>query len=151
MYIYIYIYIYIYTYRCIYVHIPIYIYIHIHICTRICIHNRFIPRAMEFSEVQKHKINKNMQITTINLIIPMTDNNTNNNDTNNDNTNNDKDQSMPTNNITTSTTIAYIYANNTIPANAYGQFSRFHVCLCGLDSGNLKFETVRTNKRHICF
>ena len=32
----------------------------------------------------------------------------------------------------------------------YGQFSEFHVCFCGLDSGNLKFETVRTNKQHIC-
>ena len=29
----------------------------------------------------------------------------------------------------------------------YGQFSKLHVCFCGLDSGNLKFETVRTNKR----
>ena len=26
-----------------------------------------------------------------------------------------------------------------------------HVCFCGLDSGNLKFETVQTNKQHICF
>ena len=33
----------------------------------------------------------------------------------------------------------------------YGQFSKFHVCFCGLDPGNLKFETVRTNKQHICF
>ena len=33
----------------------------------------------------------------------------------------------------------------------YGQFSEFHVCFCGLDSGNLKFETVRTSKQHICF
>ena len=33
----------------------------------------------------------------------------------------------------------------------YGQFSEFHACFCGLDSGNLKFETVRTNKQHICF
>ena len=33
----------------------------------------------------------------------------------------------------------------------YGQFSEFHVCFCGLDSDNLKFETVRTNKQHICF
>ena len=32
-----------------------------------------------------------------------------------------------------------------------GQFSEFHVCFCGLDSGDLKFETVRTNKQHICF
>ena len=24
-----------------------------------------------------------------------------------------------------------------------------HVCFCGLDSGNLKFETVRTNRQHI--
>ena len=31
----------------------------------------------------------------------------------------------------------------------YGQFSQFHVCVCGLDSGNLKFETARTNKQHI--
>ena len=35
--------------------------------------------------------------------------------------------------------------------NSYGQFSEFHVCVCGLDSGKLKFETVRTNKQHICF
>ena len=33
----------------------------------------------------------------------------------------------------------------------HGQFSTFHVCFCGLDPGNLKFETVRTNKQHICF
>ena len=33
----------------------------------------------------------------------------------------------------------------------YGQFSEVHVCFCGLDSGNLNFETVRTNKQHICF
>ena len=33
----------------------------------------------------------------------------------------------------------------------YGQFSKFHVCFCGLDPGNLKFETVRTNRQHICF
>ena len=33
----------------------------------------------------------------------------------------------------------------------YGQFSKFHVCFCGLDPGNLKFETVRTNKQRICF
>ena len=33
----------------------------------------------------------------------------------------------------------------------YGQFSNFHVCFCGLDPGNLKFETVRTNQQHICF
>ena len=31
------------------------------------------------------------------------------------------------------------------------RFSKFHVCFCGLDSGNLKFETARTNKQHICF
>ena len=33
----------------------------------------------------------------------------------------------------------------------YGQFSTFHVCFCGLDPGNLKFETVQTNTQHICF
>ena len=33
----------------------------------------------------------------------------------------------------------------------YGQFSKFHVCFCGLDSGNLKFETVRTHEQRICF
>ena len=32
----------------------------------------------------------------------------------------------------------------------YCQFSNFSIC-SGLDSGNLKFETVRTNKQHICF
>ena len=35
--------------------------------------------------------------------------------------------------------------------SAHGQFSKFHVCFCGLDPGNLKFETVRSNKQHICF
>ena len=35
--------------------------------------------------------------------------------------------------------------------NSHGQFSKFIVCFCGLDSGNLKFETVRTNTQHICF
>ena len=34
---------------------------------------------------------------------------------------------------------------------SYGQFSKCHVCFCGLDPGNLKFETVRTHKQHICF
>ena len=33
----------------------------------------------------------------------------------------------------------------------YGQFSKSHACFCGLDSGNLTFETVRTNTQHICF
>ena len=28
---------------------------------------------------------------------------------------------------------------------------RISCLFCGLDSGNLKFETVRTNKQHICF
>ena len=36
-------------------------------------------------------------------------------------------------------------------SSPYGQFSKSHVCFCGLDTGNLKFETVRTNKQHICF
>ena len=38
-----------------------------------------------------------------------------------------------------------------VGAQEYGQFSKCHVCFCGLDPGNLKFETVRTNKHHICF
>ena len=33
----------------------------------------------------------------------------------------------------------------------YGQFSKFQLFFCGLDPGNLKFETVRTNKQRICF
>ena len=33
----------------------------------------------------------------------------------------------------------------------YGRFSKIHGCFCGLDPGNLKFETVRTNKQRICF
>ena len=33
----------------------------------------------------------------------------------------------------------------------YGQLSKCPVSFCGLDSGNLKFETARTNKQHICF
>ena len=33
----------------------------------------------------------------------------------------------------------------------YGQFSKSHVCFCGLDSGNLRFETVRTHKQRIYF
>ena len=41
--------------------------------------------------------------------------------------------------------------NSRVCLTSYGQFSKFHVCFCGLDSGNLKFETVRTNKQHICF
>ena len=35
--------------------------------------------------------------------------------------------------------------------DTYGQFSKFHACFCGLDPGNLKFETVRTNKQHMFF
>ena len=30
-------------------------------------------------------------------------------------------------------------------------FQNFMFVFCGLDSGNLKFETVRTHKQHICF
>ena len=33
----------------------------------------------------------------------------------------------------------------------YGQFSKLYVCFCGLDAGNLKFETVRTHTQRICF
>ena len=33
----------------------------------------------------------------------------------------------------------------------YGHFSKSHVRFCGLDPGNLKFETVRTHRQHICF
>ena len=33
----------------------------------------------------------------------------------------------------------------------YGQFSKFQIIFCGLDPGNLKFETVRTHKQPICF
>ena len=33
----------------------------------------------------------------------------------------------------------------------YGQFSQFQILFCGLDPGNLKFETVRTNTKPICF
>ena len=40
---------------------------------------------------------------------------------------------------------------NSIRCTRYGQFSKYNVCFCGLDPGNLKFETVRTHKHHICF
>ena len=43
-----------------------------------------------------------------------------------------------------------VYPNAEIQ-NLYGQFSKCHVCFCGLDPGNLKFETVRIYKQHICF
>ena len=33
----------------------------------------------------------------------------------------------------------------------YGHFSEFQMCFCGLDPGNLKSETVRAHKRHVCF
>ena len=33
--------------------------------------------------------------------------------------------------------------------HTYGQFSKFQICFCGLDPGNLKFETVRTRKQHV--
>ena len=51
----------------------------------------------------------------------------------------------------------YIYICFYIPVNHVGeprrcgQFSKFHVCFWGLDPGNLKFETVRTHRQHICF
>ena len=52
-------------------------------------------------------------------------------------------------------TYVYVYVYVSIALSnylsSYGQFSEFHICFCGLDSGNLKFETVRTNKQHICF
>ena len=49
--------------------------------------------------------------------------------------------------VTHVTHVTHAYAHTYI----YGQFSKFHACFCGLDSGNLKFETVRTHKQHICF
>ena len=42
-------------------------------------------------------------------------------------------------------------AKQTMRSNKYGKFSKFQVCFCGLDPGNLKFETVRTNKQRILF
>ena len=33
----------------------------------------------------------------------------------------------------------------------HGKFSKFQNCFCGLDPGNLKFETVRTHKQHMFF
>ena len=41
--------------------------------------------------------------------------------------------------------------NHFLARIVYSQFSKCHVCFCGLDPGNSKFETVRTNKQHICF
>ena len=59
------------------------------------------------------------------------------------------------------TSVFYVYLNDTVHTattpvlfegvDPYGQSSKFHVCFCGLDAGNLKFETVRTNEQHICF
>ena len=43
------------------------------------------------------------------------------------------------------------HIDDRIDKSQYGQFSKFHVRFCGLDSGNLRFETVRTHKQHICF
>ena len=40
---------------------------------------------------------------------------------------------------------------NYLFTKSYGQFSKLHVCFCVLDPGNLKFDTVRTNKQHIRF
>ena len=47
--------------------------------------------------------------------------------------------------------VTYTYAARRIVREHYGQFSKCHVCFCSLDSGDLKFETVRTNQQHICF
>ena len=44
------------------------------------------------------------------------------------------------------TIIVSTYYNDMI-MHHYGQFSKSHVCFCGLDPGNLKVETVRTNKQ----
>ena len=44
-----------------------------------------------------------------------------------------------------------MYVNNSPDYVQYGLFSKFHVCFCGLDPGNLKFEIARTDKQHICF
>ena len=38
-----------------------------------------------------------------------------------------------------------------VALDKFGQFSKLHVCFCGLDPANLKFETVRTHKQRICF
>ena len=44
-----------------------------------------------------------------------------------------------------------IWCYSVLLSLVYGQFSKCHVCFCGLAPGNLKFGTVRTNRQHICF
>ena len=59
--------------------------------------------------------------------------------------------SLPIYTYTYTIIYSYMILVDYISCQYYGQFSEFNVCFCGLDSGNLKFETVRTNKQHICF
>ena len=47
-------------------------------------------------------------------------------------------------------TIVVLYHDSVVML-LYGQFSEFQICFCGLDPGKLNFETVRTNKQHVCF
>ena len=46
--------------------------------------------------------------------------------------------------------IMLIMINEATNNNNTVSFQDSHVCFCGLDPGNLKFETVRTQKQHIC-
>ena len=71
-----------------------------------------------------------MQILIITPIIVMV-NNKNSSNSNNSNDSNDGNKSS---------------GSDSNARFEHGQFSDCHVCFCGLDPGNLKFETVRTNK-----
>ena len=78
------------------------------------------------------------------------DNDTNNDDANNDNDNDNNEHSISNtnNNNDTNNNITYNIHHTTY---TYGKFSEFQICFCGLDPGNLKFETVRTHKQHMFF
>ena len=70
-----------------------------------------------------------MKVMMLIMILVMCSNNGINNDTHNDDNDND----------------------NHSECLQYGQFSEFQICFCGLDPGNLKFETVRANRQRMCF
>ena len=114
----VYIYIYISIYLSIHpsIHPSIHTYIHTYICTNTGLRALFDRRGRTDGA--------GPSTTTVSFHNFKSHNNNSNNNSNNNDTNNDNDE-LPR------------WKNK-----RYGQFSKCHVCFCGLDPGNLKFEST---------
>ena len=150
MYVYIYIYIYIYLFiyylqapsalddifpvQCVFAVAAWWIYIHIYMCVYIYIYIQWI-----YTIIYTHVYMNNYIYIYIYISRYMFDN--------------PRQEVVPRSRIPRSTSHFSYSAQEGVPLRpfSYGQFSKFHVCFCGPDPGNLKLETVRTHKQHICF